>query len=416
MLQIEKLHRRLVEHGPQGILEQGLFLLLRLLAAIYSFVLVLRDLSFKCGLRKSFSSQLPVIAVGNLAVGGTGKTPMVDFLARYAQQKGLRTAIVSRGYGGTYPGELGIVSLGNGLLLKAREAGDEPCLLAHRNPDALVLVAAKRRKAIEYLEENNCADLIILDDAFQHRQVARDLNLLLLDALHPFGNQYLLPAGLLRENKSALERADLICLTGPKDGSASVSFGKKTIRMRSSLAKQAVSLAGEKLLLETCRTRKVFAFAGIANAERFFAALEIEGVNLFDKLALGDHVDYDAELISLINQKAIDAEILLTTEKDAVKLSAEDFSLPCFSVGLDVSLEDAAPLLDRLDLLLNKDVAMPLSDELLGILACPKCKEAVKRDLAEGMESLVCTKCNLVYPVRDGIPVMLIDEATPFEP
>ncbi|MCF6178409.1 MAG: tetraacyldisaccharide 4'-kinase [Geopsychrobacter sp.] len=334
--------------------EQGLFLLLRLLAAVYSLVVWLRDLSFRLGLRKAYRISLPVIAVGNLAVGGTGKTPLVDLLIRYVRQKGLRVAVVSRGYGGHYAGDLGIVSLGEGALLSADEAGDEPALLARRNPQAIVLVAAKRRIAIEYIEQNGCADLVIMDDAFQHRQVARDLNLVLLDAQKPFGNQYLLPAGLLREPKSALSRADMICLTGVKGDFSDFRVNTPVVRVRAVLSGFASSLTGEEQALAAFTGMKVVAFAGIGRPERFFSALEGAGISLVAKLALGDHVRYDPKVIAQINAASVAAEILMTTEKDAIKLAAEDFYLPCFSVGLDVSLTEESILFDRLDHLIEK--------------------------------------------------------------
>lgn len=354
MAHIEILHRRLVDEGPQGIVERLLFLLLCLLARLYALVIGLRDLCFRCGLRQVFHSRLPVIAVGNLAVGGTGKTPMVDLLIRYAEQKGLRVAVVSRGYGGTYSGELGIVSRGEGLLLSASEAGDEPCLLARRNPRALVLVAARRKLAIQYLERHSCADLVILDDAFQHRQVARDLNLLLLDAASPFGNGRLLPAGILREPASAIARADLVCLTGAGEGRILSALDKSVIRVGSTLAEQATSLKGASRPLSEFTGQKVVAFAGIARPERFFSALEARGIKPLVRLALGDHVDYDGPLLGQISAAAVEADLLLTTEKDAVKLTAEDFDLPCFSVGLEVHIADDHLLFERLDALFKK--------------------------------------------------------------
>ncbi|WP_020675694.1 tetraacyldisaccharide 4'-kinase [Geopsychrobacter electrodiphilus] len=415
MNKLENLHSRLTGQGPEGIFEQGLFYLLRILARIYVLVVWLRGLTFNLGLRKIYHSRLPVIAVGNLAVGGTGKTPMVDLLIRYLQRQGLRVAVVSRGYRGKYAGGAGIVSLGEGLLLSAEEAGDEPCLLAHRNPKAIVLVAARRKLALEYIDLHECADLIILDDAFQHRQVARDLNLVLLDAKQPFGNQFLLPAGILRERQSALARADLICLTGA-EGEYSIPLANKPVmRMRSTLSDIARSLTGETQTLKAFSGMKVVAFAGIGRPERFFSALGQAGISTLAELALGDHVLYDQQLLERINASAIDAEILLTTEKDAVKLVADNFDLPCYAVGLEVYLDPGHTLYDQLDLLLQKDKTMPLSAELLEILACPKCKGQVTLQSVDASEVIACAVCRLAYPVRDGIPVMLIDEAIALE-
>jgi len=415
MAQIEVLHRRLVEQGPQGRAEQVLFLLLCLVAKLYGLAISVRDLSFRLGLRKVYRSRLPVVAVGNLAVGGTGKTPMVDLLIRYVQHRGCRVAVVSRGYGGRYAGELGIVSRGEGLLMSAADAGDEPCLLARRNPTATVLVSAKRRSAIQYIETHDCADLVILDDAFQHRQVARDLNLLLLDAGAPFGNSRLLPAGFLREPSAALARADLICLTGVAGVNPLPSFTRPVVGVRSTLSERVVSLAGESQLLCSLVGKKIVAFAGIARPERFFESLKAGGLQLSAQLAMGDHVHYDRSSLSKINAAAVGADILLTTEKDAVKLVAEDLLLPCFSVGLDVHLDECPSFYARLDVLLNKENTMSLRAELLEILACPKCKGPVSLEKKTDHESINCAQCLLVYPIRDGIPVMLIDEAISIE-
>jgi len=411
MNKLENLHNRLVTRGPAGVFEHGLFLLLRMLTSVYGLIVRLRGLTFDWGLRNVYRSSLPVIAVGNLAVGGTGKTPLVDLLIRQVQQGCLRVAVVSRGYAGKFSGDLGIVSLGNGPLLSVEDAGDEPSLLARRNPQAIVLIAAKRRIALEYVETQRCADLIILDDAFQHRQVARDLNLVLLDAEKPFGNQRLLPAGLLRESPSALSRADLICLTGAGDANTEPMMGKPVVRLRSALSDVAYGLNGEARSIGQFAALKVLAFAGIGRPERFFSALKISGISAFAELGLGDHVAYDQKIISQINMAAAGADVLLTTEKDAVKLSADNFDLPCYSVGLNLCVDDCDLLFEKIDALLKKDSVMPISIELLEILACPKCKGPVALQQAEDAATIICAGCRLSYPVRDGIPVMLIDEA-----
>ncbi len=415
MRQFESLHQRLVEVGPHGLSQQVLFLLLRWLSVIYGLIVRLRSLAFNVGLRTVYHTRIPVVAIGNLAVGGTGKTPMVDLLLRYAQQKDLRAAVVSRGYGGSFQGEVGIVSLGEGPLLSADEAGDEPCLLARRNPQAVVLVAAKRRLAIEYIERHNCADLIILDDAFQHRQVARDLNLLLVDTRKPFGNGLLLPAGILREPPSAVSRADLICLTGEPAAENSYTWDKPAVRVRNFLANELISLQGEKCSFTDIAGKKVVAFAGIARPERFFLALEKKGVVLQERLALGDHVVYDQQTIQKIIAEAANADLLLTTEKDAVKLSARSLPCPCFSAGLEICIEEESTFFSHLDRVIGRNHHMPLAKELLEILACPKCKGEVSLQQVDSAEELVCSTCHLAYPIRDGIPVMLIDEAETVE-
>ncbi len=413
MQRIEAFHRRLIDSGPQGVPEHLGMLLLRLLALIYSGIVRLRNDLFDRGLRNTFRSRLPVISVGNLAVGGTGKTPLVDLLVRHLLQKDLRVAVVSRGYGGTFKGKVGIVSLGSGNLMTAAEAGDEPCLLARRNPGVRVLVARKRSRAIRRIEAQDLADLVILDDGFQHRQVERDLDLLLLDKSRPFGNGHMLPAGLLREPLSALARADLVCLSGEGQEGGLPRISAPVVKLCARLEDQARGFDGELRPLREMASLRVLAFAGIARPERYFAALEGQGITVVKTLALGDHARYDREQLRIINAAAGAAgvDVLLTTEKDAVKLTAEDFVRPCYSVGLHIAADENSPLFQSLDALIEKRMNMSLSQELLDILACPKCKGEVSLQPQDDQEVIVCQTCQLIYPVRDGIPVMLIDEA-----
>lgn len=333
-------HRRIALQGATEPLERLFFLFLLPLALVYGLIGGLRNRCYDWQLLTSYRASVPVISVGNLAVGGTGKTPVVDWLVKDFLDQGRRPAVVSRGYGGSFAGKVGIVSTGNGLLLKASEAGDEPVLLASRNPQALVFVARKRAAGVQLAVEGYGADVIILDDGFQHRAVQRDLDLVLLDAANPYGNRWPLPAGLLREFPSALKRADLLLLTR-SNGEPTFTFSDKPVfSCQHRLADRVVALTGEELSIEDLQSARLFAFAGIAAPAGFFFGLQTNGLQLMGQMSLGDHCKYDAQLLSLIEESSRGCDALLTTEKDAVKLKSDSFNVPCYQVPMSVALKN----------------------------------------------------------------------------
>jgi len=407
------LHRRLNRSGTLSTAEYLLLLLLALPSWCFGQLAKLRVWSYRQGLLSSYRAPVPVVSVGNLAAGGTGKTPVVDLLVRNFLERGVKVAVVSRGYGGRSRARVNVVSAGEGPLLEAAVCGDEPLLLARRNPRALVITARCRREGVRHAVENLGARVVILDDGFQHLAVGRDLDLLLLDASRPFGNGLTLPAGSLREFPSAHRRADLLLLTnsGGADALSPLS-DKPLLRLAHRLAQSARSLDGATLPLASLAGQGLFAFSGIAHPPRFFEALEGAGLKLSGCLELPDHAPYTAEVKNRIARRAKGADFLVTTEKDGVKLAAGDFPCPCLQVPLELEILSGREILDqRLSGLLKKGDSMDLSEKLLEILACPQCKGSVV--LAPGGDFLVCSACAVQYPVRDGIPVMLVDEAVP---
>jgi len=407
MIKLLKIHRKMATQGAQTPWEWLLFCLLLPLSLIYGLISWLRAVVYRQGWLPRYRARVPVISVGNLAVGGTGKTPVVDWLLKEAARQGKRVAVVSRGYGGSYKKKVGVVADGTALRLSAAEAGDEPVLLARRNPTAIILVARKRAAGVKYATTRFAVDLVVLDDAFQHHAVRRDLDLVLLDALRPFGNRWPLPAGLLREFPRAVARADLLLLTRAGADPHIPPLGRQVYLSRHQLAEEAYCLDGGSRPLHALRGLKVFAFAGLAAPEGFFTALKQAGLKLEGCLPLADHCRYSGALVDKINALAENCDLLLTTEKDAVKLSHVKFHLPCYQVPMDILIENHAAFKAELHKLWRPE--MRVSPELMEILACPKCKQAV--ELAEDGLSISCAGCRLRYPVRDGIPVMLLDEA-----
>jgi tetraacyldisaccharide 4'-kinase len=317
----------------------------------------LRALLYRTGVFSSYRAPRPVISVGNLTVGGTGKTPIVDAIVRHLLQRGERPAVISRGYGGQIRAGVAIVSRGDGHgpLLPAADCGDEPFLLARRNPQAVVVVAPRRRAGIEAAIRDCGATLIILDDGFQHLAVQRDLDILLLDARRPFGNGSLLPAGLLREPLTAYRRAQLCILTRDEAWAASAPFpALTTLRCRHRLATELVALDGSVQTAGDLSGRRGVAFAGIAAPAAFFLALKALGLQLIDTIALNDHADFANATLETLKHAAPTADFFVTTEKDGVKLRASDLPLPCFQALLELEFAPPGKLEETIDSFLRE--------------------------------------------------------------
>ncbi|WP_291315384.1 tetraacyldisaccharide 4'-kinase [Desulfuromonas sp.] len=413
MRRLEALHRRLSTKGPRGGLQRVLLFALLPFGWSFGWLSRFRAWLYRREILPSFRAPVPVLSVGNLAVGGTGKTPVVDFLVKRFLAAGKQVAVVSRGYGGSGTEGVGVVSAGQGPLLSPRVCGDEPFLLARRNPLALVFIAPRRAEGIRLAVEKYGAEIIVLDDGFQHLAVRRDLDIVLLDASRPLGNGHVLPAGILREFPAALGRGDLFLLTrcGDREGFLPPVPGP-VLRSRHVLSGQAVSLSGEVVALEDLSAKRGVAFAGIADPGKFFASLENAGLNLLHSLGFSDHCGYLGEDLARLIEGAKGADYLVTTEKDGVKLPSGELPVPCYQVPMDLVVQDEAVMERALNPFLREGVEMAISEKLLELLACPKCKGEVH--LRKEKNRIVCEECRLLYPIRDDIPVMLIDEAESF--
>ena len=350
MNQLEQLYQRLVSSGPTGFFETLLFTLLVPLSVLYGSLMWIRSQLYRAQLFSVTSASIPIISVGNLAVGGTGKTPFVDYLLDYFSVRGIRPAVVSRGYGGSFSGRIAVVCAGEGALMQPEQCGDEPYLLAQKHPGVQVLIAPRRRDAIRRLAETGNVDLIILDDAFQHLSVARDLNIVLLDAVRPFGNGYPLPAGLLREFPAALQRADLLVMTrAEKVESYPDRFTLPTVACRHHLSRTLRTLTGETTELDCLVNKRGVAFAGIANPQAFFNGLLTEGLQLYEQVAFADHVSYSDREFERLSALEDRADYFMTTEKDAVKLAGLPLNKPCYIVSLQLEFLQDDALKEKLD-------------------------------------------------------------------
>ncbi len=274
-----------------------------------------------------------VVSVGNIVAGGTGKTPFVIWMARFlADEPPCGVAILSRGYGSRMgrnaveqvPKEGDIAEL-------ASRFGDEPALMARRLPEAAVWVGRDRFLSGTAAMESSGAKILLLDDGFQHLQLYRDLDIVLLDAERPYGNGELLPLGPLREPPGSLARADALVLTRAEDPGAAHATrsllearfpGKPVFACSHRLKCFTIGLGGPEAPLDMLRGVPVAAFAGIARPSGFFNALRESGLTLSSVLSFPDHHPYREEDIHRISDQASrsGARLLITTEKDMVRL------------------------------------------------------------------------------------------------
>lgn len=322
---------------------------LRLLSYPYAGVLSLRALAYRFGLLRSYRLPRPVVSVGNLTLGGTGKTPMVAYLADRLIASGKRVVVLSRGYGGSAGKGPCLVSDGRSILEPAEVAGDEPLLLARKVPGLMVVVGSDRYRGARFAMEDLDPDVFILDDGYQHLRLKRDLDILLLDAKNPFANGCTLPGGFLREPVFAARRADLVLYTrsGSVETPLAPLFGKPTCRSDHRIAGLAPLEGGDRVEFSLLKDRRVTAFSGIADPAAFFDLLEREGVRLTATISFADHARYGEEEIAAICRvrDASRSTHLITTEKDAVKLAphAQKLGLTLVTL-LEIRFEESTPL------------------------------------------------------------------------
>ncbi len=332
--------------GPKAALLRGL---LSLLEVPYRIAVAIRNRRFDRNSKLTTDVSVPVIAVGNLTTGGTGKTPMVLWISKWFRQEGVRVCLLSRGYGA-----------------QRGSVNDEALELEQRLPDVPHLQdpdrVAMAQIAIEELE----SELILLDDAFQHRKIGRDLNIVLLDALEPFGYGHLLPRGLLREPIANIRRADFAVLTrcdmvSPETREEihqrvqklhpTIGWAEATHQANSLLSQSgdAVDLEGD----DARRVKKVLAFCGIGNPSAFQHSLTEQGMEVVAFREFPDHYRYQREDIENLNQwtaEHSDVDAVICTHKDLVKLQINQLgSTDLYAMTISIKfIRGEADLAERL--------------------------------------------------------------------
>lgn len=352
--------RELANGNLTATVDQLFILFLSPLGLVYAVIQRLRASMYRIGILKSRRLPRPVVSVGNISVGGTGKTPVTACIARLLLEQGYKVAVLSRGYGGSLEGQISVVSDGVTVMLGPCECGDEPFLLASTIPGLMVVIGTDRYAAGLMAMQQLAPDIFLLDDGFQHLALHRDLNILLLDCMKPFGNGWTLPAGLLRESAQAAERADLVIMTRCPDGTtlASGSTGIPSLASHHRITHLLPLYDTAPLLFSSLANSRVLAFAGIADPASFFNELESRGLNLVHTMRFQDHTTYTKNDLSAIFE-AMDkhgAEYAVTTEKDGVKLEKlpPERKKQILLAPLELVITEPALLKDILSNLLQK--------------------------------------------------------------
>ncbi|MCA1927454.1 MAG: tetraacyldisaccharide 4'-kinase [Calditerrivibrio sp.] len=267
-----------------------------------------------------------IISVGNISMGGTGKTPMVIKLGRFFIEIGFRVAVISRGYKGRVGYGLNLISDGESILMQPPLAADEPFLIATKLNKAFVVTCKDRKAAYNFSLEKFNPQVVILDDAFQHRRIQRDLDIVLLDYNNPISTGFIFPFGYLREFPSALKRADIILFTKTPEGVENIPVSMEKYIFNKPIFYSSVKVEGIFYKGEPVDKKlKFFAFSGIANNKSFFQMLENQSIQVVGSAGFRDHHSYSEGDFKKLKKilKSSHADLFVTTEKDFVKLSSE---------------------------------------------------------------------------------------------
>jgi len=305
--------------------------LLYLLSLLYRGFVRQRICLYRCGVFKSRKLPCTVISVGNITVGGVGKTPVVIYIVELLKDLGYNVAVLSRGYKGKSYKRGGIVSDGRNVFMNSSVAGDEPYLMAQRLKDVAVLVGKNRFKMGCEAIRRFHTQILVMDDGFQHMQLDRDIDLLLLDSTKPFGNGYCIPRGPLREPLAGIKRASAIVLTRHKSTvcQAGTDFKKevsdeKTPVFRCKHIPTRISVAGSRrsLAVTSLKGQKLFAFSGISRNDSFRKTVTDLGGTIEGYVDFFDHHPYSPEDLLLIWKQAskFNVDNVVTTEKDYVRI------------------------------------------------------------------------------------------------
>ena len=321
----------------------------------YGLIIWIRNSLYNIGLFKSVSFDTPIISVGNITTGGSGKTPMVIFLAKLLERSGYNPGIVSRGYG---RGSRGIIMVhdGKNLLTDVIVAGDEPYLMGKKLNTIPIIVSENRIAGIQELLNNNSVDIIILDDAFQHRKVKRNMDVVMISAYDNPTDYHLLLWGRLREPLHNLKRAQFVIYTNTKQFQNPPIHHTLTPYLKSPpstcIMEPVVMKMDETGYHESFPVDvPVFAFCGIGNPNSFIQTVKEVGLNIIGKRIFQDHQKYNPKVLQdlSIQIERSNCKTVITTEKDMVKIPDTFINKFIFYViNIDVIFENDSVVMERI--------------------------------------------------------------------
>jgi len=344
--------RNLISGADKGLFNTLVRLVLRIVSVPYRIAVFVRNFGYNKGISSIHKAGVPVISIGNITTGGTGKTPLVIWLCKMLEAKSIACAVLTRGY-------------------KAQDAEitDEPAILARACPQARVVVNPDRVAGAAKAVEKFGAKALVMDDGFQHRRLHRDLDIVAIDATCPFGFGHMLPGGLLREPKAAIKRAQAVVITRYDQSSTKrtdklVTAIKKiapdiTIAKATHKHTSAKIMKGREISLQELKELDIFAFCGVGNPNAFLGNLKSYGFNVKGSKVFNDHHDFTGDDIAAIYDEAkkVDADLILSTEKDWVKtalLVRDRFDIDFAFLTLELDFIEGA---DKIEALVDAVVA-----------------------------------------------------------
>lgn len=355
---------RVLYQKDKSLLGRAVLFPLYLLSLLYGWAVRLRTHVYRVGLCPVRRLPCPVISVGNITVGGTGKTPLVMALAKGLTKHGIPVAVLTRGYRSR--GSSGsLVSDGKNVLLSPEESGDEPTLMARTLKGVPVLIGKNRFRNGQHALQRFGVRGFVLDDGFQHIELYRDLDILLIDASLGFGDHHLLPRGILREPLDHLGRAHLFILTKVESPETCQPIEARLRQVHPNPIifhshYEPVGLMdpqGEWSNLQTLKGKKVLALSAIANPRSFTSLLSRSGAEVVSEVIYPDHHSYTPEDVVSITQRAKETEWIVTTEKDMVKLENVDlFRIPIRALRVEFKIWEEEEFFGKvMELFLNKE-------------------------------------------------------------
>ena len=339
--QLENYLLKVIKGEKDGLLVKIVKMILTILEVVYLVIIKVREIFYKIKIFKSKKLDTKTISVGNITTGGTGKTPVVEKLASELSAKDKKVGILSRGYHSEGDSPL-VISDGQDILTEMNKAGDELYMMASHLSGIPIVKGKDRHKAGELATSQFDLDMLIVDDSFQHLQLDRDLDIVVVDALNPFGYDHLLPRGILREPLSSLKRSDIIVISR-SDQVTEAKLEKIEDTICSHNSKVDIFTSNHCPVKLNClatnnknniknisdlKEKKALALSGIGNPDSFVKSLEELEIKVVENAIYPDHYEYDQEDVMDIVMKAQlnDVDFIITTEKDSIKFDEEIIS------------------------------------------------------------------------------------------
>ncbi len=342
------------------------------LSLLWEYVYRIKRILYDCGIVKQYVFEIPIISVGNITFGGTGKTPFIIWLSKHLYSKGLKVLILTRGYGGNKEKSYGVLKDGRYLVLNPNEYGDEALLLVRKSKNATIIIGKNRCQNLEFFFEKEQPDVVLLDDGFQYLKLFRNLNIIMFDSTMELDKYKVAPKGYMREGLSSLNSANIIVLN--RVNQISSEKKKDIINIINKYIVENIPIIeinqvptglfdtnfNKVLDMTSLDSQKVICLSGIASPLPFFDMIESCNASIIDKVTYPDHYNYKSEDINELEKKATKNDaVIITTEKDMVKIRR--FTISRRFLYIDIELEFVSGI-NRISKILDNTVKSGIND------------------------------------------------------